>query len=235
MKKDDKQKIILAVEKRDVFGKKLRKLRHQGLIPANIFGPKFQSVAVSVDTKSFLKVYRIVRETGVVYVQLDKQEIPALIRNIQKHPLTNSIIHIDLRKIDLSQKIETTVPVSTVNESTAVTQKGGVLLTQAHELIIEALPTDIPQSIEIDITPLTEVGMEIKVKDIAHSGTYEIKEDAEKVVISVVAHKEESVTPETAVETAEVITEKKEGEEGGESAAPAKSGEEPKEAKESKE
>lgn len=234
MKKSEKGKITLAIVKRDAFGKKLKKLRHQGLIPANIYGPKFESAAVSVDTKEFLKVYRIVRETGVIYVQLDKVEIPVLIRNIQKHPLSNSVIHIDLRKIDLTQKIETTVPVSTINESTAVTQKGGVLLTQAHELLIEALPTNIPQSIEIDITPLTEVGMEIKVKDILLSSGFIIKEDQEKVVISVVAHKEESITPETALETAEVITEKKEGNEGAESAAPEKSADAPKEANTSK-
>ncbi len=234
MKNKVQEKITLEVVKRDAFGKKLRKLRHQGMIPANIFGPKFVSVAVSVDMKTFLKVYRIVHETGVIYVKLDSKEIPALIQNIQKHPLTNSIIHVDLRKIDLTQKIETSVPVTTVNESIAVTQKGGVLLTQAQELLIEALPADIPSSIEVDLTPLIEVGMEIKVKDIKNTAGYVIKDDEEKVVISVVAHKEESITPETAIETAEVITEKKD-EEGAEGGTQEKAPEEPKESKETKE
>lgn len=234
MKNTGQDKLTLEVVSRDVFGKKLRKLRHQGLIPANIFGPKFESKAVSVDNKTFLKVYRIARETGVIYIQVDKKEIPALIKNIQKHPLTNAIIHVDLRKIDLLQKIETVVPVTTINESIAVTQKGGVLLTQAQELLIEALPTDIPQSIEVDISSLTEVGMEIKVKDIAGVSGYVFKEDEEKVVISVVAHKEESVTPETALETADVITEKKDEDGGGESGKDAGQ-ETPKETKESKE
>ncbi len=234
MKKNDKERHVLDVTKRDAFGKKLRKLRHQGLIPANIFGPKFDSLAVSVNAKEFLKVYRIVRETGVIYVHVDGQEIPALIRNIQKHPITDAIIHVDLRKIDLTQKIETAVPVTTANDSPAVTQQGGVLLVQAHELLIESLPGDIPQSIEVDISVLTEVGMDIKVKDIVHPSTYIIKEEEDKVVVSVTAHKEESITPETAVETAEVITEKKEGEVGA-AEGTEQTAEQPKEAKESSE
>ena len=63
-------------------------MRHQGLIPANVFGPGFKSVAVSAQTKDFAKVYKAAGETGVVYVDLAQDEIPALIGNVQRHPLT---------------------------------------------------------------------------------------------------------------------------------------------------
>lgn len=207
MKTEKTQKLHLAVTARDLFGKKLRKVRHQGLIPANVSGPGFKSVAVSTQTKDFVKAYKTAHETGVVYLDLAKEEIPVLIGHVQHHPVTHAIIHADFRKIDLKQKIETTVPVKTINESPAVAQ-GGVLLTQNDHVLVEALPEEIPQSIEIDLSKLLEVGAEVKVKDLPVSSTYVIKEEAEKVLLSIIAHKEESVTPETTAATPEVLTEK---------------------------
>ncbi len=200
--------INLTVTERTVFGKNLAKLRREGLIPGNVFGPKFDSKSVSVNLKDFVTVYKVAHETGVVYLKLGKEEVPVLIRQVQYHPVKDSILHVDFRKIDLTQKIETEVPVKIMGVSTAVTQKGGVQLIQSQLLKIEALPTKIPSSIEVDISKITELGQEIKVADLAKSADYEVKEDPEKVVVSVVEHKEESVTPETTAAAPEVITEK---------------------------
>jgi len=217
MKPIKTQKLHLAVTARDIFGKRLKKMRHQGIIPANIFGTGFNSMAVSALATDFAKIFKAAGETGVVYVDLAKEEIPALIGNVQRHPITNAIVHIDFRKIDLKQKIETTVPVKTINESPAVAQ-GGVLLTQNDHVLVEALPEEIPQSIEIDLSKLLEIGAEFRVKDFPASSTYTIKEQPDKLLLSVIAHKEESVTPETTVATPEVLTEK-EGEAPAESAS----------------
>lgn len=220
-------KITLTLTERTVFGKKLGSLRREGLIPANVYGPKFESKSVSLPLKDFLAVYKVARETGVVYAKLGKNEIPVLIRQVQRHPVKDAILHVDLRKIDLTEKIETEVPVKIMGTSIAVSQKGGVLLSLSPALKIEALPAKIPSHIEVDISKITELGQEIKVGDLAKSGDYELKEPADKVVVSVVEHKEESVTPETTAAPTEVITEKPaEGEvpveEGAEKQAPAK-------------
>jgi len=206
-------KVSLKVELRTVFGKKLSKVRKQGLAPANIYGTDFKSKAISVVYKDLIKTYRVVGKTGVVYLTLDKENIPVLITSVQKHPLTRSFIHVDFRKIDLSKKIEASVPVVTVGVSEAVSQKGGVLLVQSDTLLIEALPESIPHEIEVDISGIKEIGQEIKVSDLKKSDKYEIKTPAEKVIIGVVAHKEESIVPETAVAAPEILTEAKEGEE----------------------
>jgi len=208
-----KDKVSLKVELRTVFGKKLSKVRKQGLAPANIYGADFKSKAISVVYKDLIKTYRVVGKTGVVYLTLDKENIPVLITSVQKHPLTRSFIHVDFRKIDLSKKIEASVPVVTVGVSEAVSQKGGVLLVQSDTLLIEALPESIPHEIEVDISGIKEIGQEIKVSDLKKSDKYEIKTPAEKVIIGVVAHKEESIVPETAVAAPEILTEAKEGEE----------------------
>jgi len=209
-----KDKVTLKAEVRTVFGKKLNKIRKAGFIPANIFGPDFKSKSISVIYKDLVKTYKMVGETGVVYISIDKESIPVLIKSIQKHPLTSLLLHIDFRKIDLSKKIEANVPVKTLGVSEAVSQKAGVLLLQSDTLLVEALPEDMPSSIEVDITVIKEIGQEIKVADIKKSDKYEIKTPAEKVILAVIAHKEESIVPETAVAAPEIITEAvKEGEE----------------------
>lgn len=224
-KKVQNQKLVLEAQPREVLGKKVKQLRKQGLTPANVFGPKFKSISITVNAHDFLSAYKVARETGIVYVKVGNEEIPTLIKNLQKHPLNPEILHVDFRKIDLKQKIETAVPVEVVGESVAVVQLGGVLLKQKDTVTLEALPEDIPQHIEVDISTITELDQAIKVSDLKKSGTYEIKDDPETVLVSVIAHKEESVTPETTAVETEVIGEvpAEEGAEG--EAAPAESGE----------
>lgn len=214
-KKMSSDKLILETKLRELTGKKAKKLRKQGLVLGNIFGPEFKSKAVNVNLKDFIKAYKQVKETGVIYLKLEKEEIPVLIKNVQTHPVSDAILHTDFRKIDLKKKIQTEVPIKVIETSEAVSQKGGVLLVQSETLLVEALPQDIPQEIEIDISAIKEIGQEIKVTDLKKASLYEIKTPEDKVVVSVVAHKEESVTPDTTTAAApEVITEAvKEGEE----------------------
>ncbi len=221
MKKSTDDKLTLNVQKRLLTGKKAKKLRRDGLVLANIFGPEFKSQSVSVNLKDLLKTYKTAKETGVVYIGLDKEEIPVLIKNIQRHPVSDMILHVDFRKIDLKKKIETAVPVKTIGVSEAVSQKGGVLLMQTDSILVEAFPQDIPQQIEIDISVIKELGQEIKIVDLKKSDKYVVKTPAEKVIVSVVEHKEESVTPDTTAAAPEVIAETpKEGEETPASGAP---------------
>ncbi|MCX7881242.1 MAG: 50S ribosomal protein L25 [Patescibacteria group bacterium] len=197
MTQNTQNKIVLEVSPRNVFGKKLKKIRKMGLVPANIYGVDFKSTAINVNFKDFIKVYKKAKETGIVYLKLEKQEIPTLINNIQKHPVSNNFLHIDFRKINLTEKIETEVPIKIIGKSEAVETKGGVLLTLADKLTIEALPEKIPSFIEIDISSLKEIDQEIKVKDLKKDFNYFIKDDLEKTIISIVAHKEETITPQT--------------------------------------
>ncbi len=227
MTKATPDKLSLEAVKRDIFGKKLRKMRKEGKIPANIYGPNFKSLSITVSGKDFGKVFKVAGETGVVYLKVDKEEIPVLIKNIQMHPVIHLLLHVDFRKVDLKQKVETQVPIKVIGESPAVKEKAGVLLTQTSEITVEALPQDIPHEVEVDISKLVEIGDEIKVADLTKSNKYEIKDEADKLIVQVIAHKEESLAPETAAAAPEVITEKPaEGEEGVEP-VPAEEGEKP--------
>ncbi len=215
------EKVTLDAQPRSEVGKSVRKLRKEGLIPANIFGQDFKSRSIKITLKDFIIAYKHAHETGIIYVNLEKESVPTLVTTLQKDPIRGSILHIDFRKVNLKQKIETHVPILIVGDEEAITKLGGELITQHDEILIEALPSDIPQNIEIDISTLTEIGSMIKISDLPKSEGYEIKEEPETVIVSVTAHKEESVEPETAAPETEVIG--AEGEEG----APAEGGEAP--------
>jgi large subunit ribosomal protein L25 len=214
MKKEEK--LSLTVTKRTVFGKKLKALRRNEILPGNIFGESMKSEAVQLPFKSFITTFKKAGETQIVYITVEgsEKELPVLIQNAQRHPVTDHLLHVDFRKVNLKKKIETHVPLQFINESDAVAQNKGILLTLAETLLIEALPEEIPAHIEVDISVLHELNDEIKVKDLKVSGNYTVKDDPEKIVIRISEHKEEEITPQiVAPETVEITTEKKEGEE----------------------
>lgn len=210
--KKTENKLNLKSKKRTVLGKKVKKLRKDGWLPANIFGQEIKSQAVSVPIKEFAKVYRIVGQTQILYLHLDdeKKELPVLIQNVQKHPITHQYLHVDFRHVNLEKKLQTAVPVKFVGESEAIKLNKGVLLTINEEIMIEALPNAIPQFIEVDLTSLKELNQEIKIKDVKPSGKYSIVDDPNKILVRITAHKEESTESQVATpETVEVTTEKK--------------------------
>lgn len=217
----EKKKTVLEAKLRTVFGKKNKNLRKEGFLPANIYGTKFDSQAISVNYIEFKRTYRAVGETGVVYIKTEKEEIPTLITSLQRDPLEGLVLHADFRKVDLSIKIEAEVPLTFVGVAPAV-NAGGVILTQSDKVTVEALPQDIPNHIEIDLSGLKEIGAEIKVSDIPVDAAFVIKTDKDKVLVSVAAHKEESVIAETtAAATPEVLTAKPDAAAEGEAATAA--------------
>lgn len=207
------EKISLDAVKREVFGKKLGALRKEEKIPANVFGKDFASVAISVDKKMFMHTFRLAGETQVVYLQLDKTEIPAVISDMHLDPVSDQIMHVDFKKVNLLIKTEAQVPVVLVGEADAVAHKKGDLITVMDELTVEALPADMPSEIEIDVTGLAEVDDAIHVSDIKLAGKVEIKHEADEIVVKIAEHKEEDLEPATAEETPAG------GEAGGEAAS----------------
>lgn|SRR3989338_6732854 len=197
-------RLQLVAQQRTVFGKKLKALRRQGVLPGNIYGEDIASVSVSVDQIPFSKIYRHAGETGVVYLNINKDELPVLIHQAQRHPITGKILHIDFRKVNLKKKIEANVPVHITGESEAVAKKGGVLLHLAETLTVEALPDKLPSSIEVDISSLTAIGSEIAVGNLTKNPDYDFKDEVEKVIVRVTEHKEEETAPQIEVTPAEV-------------------------------
>ena len=195
-------KIKLEAQKRTLFGKKVKKLRQQDLVPANIFGKNLESVAISVPQLELKRIYRQAGETSVISLSLgdEKQTRPVLISNIQLGPIDKKVLHVDFRQVDLTQKITANVPVELVGESDAVTQ-GAILVTLKNEIEVEALPNDIPDKIQLDITSLNQIGDSLTVADIKlDQNKVKITLEAEEVIVLIQEPTQEPVEPEPVSE-----------------------------------
>lgn len=209
-------KITLKSEKRDTFGRKVSRLRKAGKIPANIFGKKIKSEAITVDKKEFTEVFEKAGETQII----DLGDRPVLVSNAQVDPVTGEFLHIDFRQVDLKEKIEAKVPVEVEGESLAEKQNLGTVVQQLHEIEVEALPADLPEKIMVDATLLTEVDQTVFVKDLKVSKDVEVKTDPELIVVKVEPpQKEEVVEVAPAPAEGETVT-PAEGEKPAESEAP---------------
>lgn len=189
----------LAVEKRTLFGKKAKRLKRTGFIPANIFGKKLTSQSIQVKLDAFIKTYKRAKKTHLVYLTLDKTETPVLIQNVQKDPVSNLFMHVDFRKMDLTQKIETHVPVVVTGELDVVKSGEADVILLANSLLVSCLPTEIPEKIEANISGLSGIGAEIKIKDLPTASSFVFSEEPEKTVVQIsAAKKEEIVAPVVA-------------------------------------
>ncbi len=157
----------LNATKRTVLGKKSKTLRSKGQIPGVIFGKGEDSVAITLSLLEFDKVFRRAGETSLVDVKLDGKEFgKVLISDVDFDPVKDFIIHANLHKVNLKEKIKAQVPVRFIGESPIVKSGEGLLLTLIDELEVECFPSDIPHSIDVDITGLIELDQSIAVKDL---------------------------------------------------------------------
>lgn len=172
---------------RTIFGRKTKQLRNKGIVPANIFGKKIKSVAIEIERTTLIDTMRKAGETGLINLKIkgDDKAHPVLVSGYAQDPVTDQMLHVDFHEVDLKQKVTATVPLKAVGESVAV--KGGmVLVMMKNELEVEALPTDLPDSIEVDISVLTEVGSTIHAKDLTFDRTkVTVEIDGEEVIATI--------------------------------------------------
>src|SRR5689334_9813412 len=107
-------KKILKAEVREITGRKVSALRKQGLVPANVYGKKIASVSLQIPEKEFKEVYKEVGETGLVTLEVGKEEKPVLVHSIQVNAKTDEILHVDFLQVDLKVKVTAKVPVEVV-------------------------------------------------------------------------------------------------------------------------
>ncbi len=191
------------VLKRKAFGKKVKTLRNQGITPANIYGNVTDSVAVQINTKDFNKLYHEAGDTGVVYLKLDdeKKERPVLIDEVSFNPITEAVDHVSFKQVDLSEKISAEVPVELIGESDVA---DAVVVKVVDSVEVEALPTDLPEKFEVDISTLTEIGQSITYQDLTFdSSKVELLVEEEALTTPLVLlqeQAEEEVVEETPAE-----------------------------------
>jgi large subunit ribosomal protein L25 len=207
-----------------------RRVRRDGKIPAVVYGAGKDAVSVAVDPRHVLRILH--SETGhntIFDLTLDHDKTKAMIVDWQFEPVKGKLLHVDLKRIAMDQKLAVKVPIELKGEAAGVKQQGGILEQMLREVEVECLPADIPSFIEVDVSELT-FGKVLRVADLPHSGKLKFLTDENQPVAHVTSVKEEvAPTPEAAAAEAaaapaepEVIKKGKQETEEGAEAAPEK-------------
>jgi large subunit ribosomal protein L25 len=214
-----------------------RRVRRSGKIPAVVYGAGKESLPVSVDPRQVSRILHSQSGYNTIFdLALDGERTKAMIVDWQYEPIKGSLLHIDLKRIAMHEKLHIKVPIVLKGEAAGVKQQGGILEPITREVEVECLPEDIPSAIEADVSELV-FGKVLRIGDLQHSDKVKVLSDPNQPVAHVVSVKEEAApTPEAvAAEAAagpaepEVIKKGKqesaeEGAEGG-SEKPAEKGE----------
>lgn len=219
------EKVELKVAPREVLGKKVRALRREGITPANIYGNKIDSQAVQVPSDELMRVLKIAGRNEIIYITLDGGEArPTFVHDIQRNPITDTILHVDFLQIDLSKKLKIDVPLHIEGTPPAVETYQGILVQSLDHVTVEALPISVPSFIVADVSSLEEIDSALHVSDLTLPEGVEMVTDEEQLVVKVappvvetIEEEEEEELEEGAEEGEEAAEEGAEGE-GGEAA-----------------
>ena len=201
----------LQVQKREILGKKVKILRKQGFVPAELYGANVENAHLVLPVKDFMKAYKEAGESTIVSLAFADKKIPVLIQDVVFSPLSQEVEHVDFLAVKMDEKIRTEVPLEFINEAPAVKEKNAILVKVTQELEVEAFPADLPRSIKVDLAKLIDIDTSIYVKDLEVSDKVKILVDGETVVASAVeqAVEEEVVAPVLSVEEIKTEAEEK--------------------------
>lgn len=179
--------IYLPAAQRDVFGKKVKTLRKSGLIPLHLYGKGMPSRSLHGNSQEVAKAISQVGQHMPLNLQLEDSSEPELVfvREIQYHPVTNQILHVDLVRVDVSQAITGEVPITLSGEAPAIRSQGGVLVQSMYRLLVESLPLEMPERIDVDLSSLEELDQSIRVSDIAASQGLKLVGDLDEIIVRV--------------------------------------------------
>lgn len=191
----------ISAEVREVKGgNKVKKLRKVGLIPSTVYGKGMESITIQFNKKDLIKVFGEAGESVLVELSVGDNRMPILFKNPQYHFLNSSLIHIDCYKVNLKEKITAEIPIELIGESQAV-KDGNILIEVTDQVEVEALPADLPEKIEVDISRL------LAVDDFINAGMLnidkskvELKTNEDQVIVKIDAPRveEEVVSEEVA-------------------------------------
>ena len=199
----------LTLDERIINGKNVKKLRRSGFIPANIFGLKSESESLQIESSVLSETLKSVQKSTPILIQKkgDTNSIVCFIEEIQRHPITEEILHVSFKKVDTKKPIKLSIFISITGEAPGVKNLGGILLQPLNYLSIRTLPLEVPSSITIDVSNLEEIGNTIAVKDISDEYNCEFLDDPSSTIVRI-------VPPRIEEEEEEEVEEDLEGEEG---------------------
>ena len=187
----------LNAEVRTIVGNSLRKLRKQGILPAVIYSKEMTPVSLQLNYLEFLRMFKVTGKSNVIDLTFNNTDFPCIVHNLDIHPVTGKVRHVDFLSVNLKNKVTATVPLEFTGESPAVKEFGAVLMTPIQEIDVQALPDKLPQSIIVDLDKLVALDDVIRVIDLVKSSDYEIVNEQDQVLATLVyeSAQEEEIVP----------------------------------------
>lgn len=196
------KQLELVAEERVVLGKQVSRLRRQGMVPANMYGHDQPSVALQVNAVALRKLLARGGNSVISLKVASQPAVQALIKQVQRNAITDQTTHVDFYRVATAEKLKTHVPLHFVNEARTASLVNATVLRSLSEVMVECLPADLPDNIEVDLSALTEVGSVIRVGDLAVGPEVTIVTDPNDMVVG--------VHQQSRGEKAEEVTEKAE-------------------------
>ncbi len=184
------EKIEITAELREKpgVGGVLSAYRAAGKVPATLYGMGKPPVSLAVDEKTIYAAYKT-DVNIVIALKYGDQVDNVIIKAIQRHPVKNNFWHLDFQRIDITKKVEVRIPVVLKGDAPGVKMQGGLLEHNLRNLLVSALPTDLPHEIAIDLTNL-HINESIRVKDVNAGEKVELLDDPEHIVVSIAVAKD---------------------------------------------
>lgn len=199
--------IELKLTRREVLGKKVRFLRRQGITPVHLFGSGIESLSLQCDTAELQRVLAEAGQTRLISIIFDgkKGKRIAVVREVQRETRTGGLLHVDFYEVKMAESVKVDVPFILLGESPALKQKENLLVQELNSLTIECLPANIPASIELDLSTLTEADQAVRVKDIELDEEISVLNDPELMVVRIQKRVVERIEEEVVAEEAEAV------------------------------
>lgn len=178
-------RLTLKAQEREILGKKVKKLRRDGFIPAHVFGNKVETEHVSVSAVDFSRVFSQAGETSLINLKIGEEKIrPVLVRDTQVDPVRGATLHIDFYQVNLLEKVRVFVPIRVTGEEPEVVKNGeAVVIQPMSEVEVEALPAELPDHFEVDISKLQQIDDAILISQMSIPDGVEVIADPEAMVI----------------------------------------------------
>ncbi|MBI2551173.1 50S ribosomal protein L25 [Candidatus Uhrbacteria bacterium] len=177
----------LQATTRKTKGRRNNAMRAQGHIPAVVYGAIKEPVSLAVNSKEFMKMYRHAGESTIIDLLVGSLIHHVLVQDYQTDPLSDDIIHIDFRAIDMNKEIEANVKLRFVGESPAIKGLGGTLVESLDHVLVRCLPKDLPAQIMVDISVLKTFEDSIRIKDLTIPAGVAIQDSLSQTIATVEA------------------------------------------------
>ncbi len=192
----------LKAQRRTLLGKKVRRLRREGKLPAILYGPTLKEpIPLVLDYTETFKVIRHLGPSALVDVEVEGETYPTIIRERQRDVITGKLLHVDFQAVSMTETVEAEVSIVLQGEAPAAKLYGATIVQEMETLDVEALPGDLPESVAVDLSQLKEPGDTITVADLVLPKGVKVLNPPDEVVVAAVEAEEEA--PEEEAEMVE--------------------------------